>query len=379
MDKADILIFSASYGSGHKRVSHAVEMSISDLDKGFKTQVIDLFEVINPLLNKLNARAYVATMKKAPGLYGLAYELSYDLPLNNFLNKLTSRIGRLKLLELLRNINPKMVLNTYPTYGGMLSELKKRGLVNLISTVVITDFVAHSQWIHSYVDKYFVPSDEVKYHLIKKGIHSEKIQITGIPVKRDFLLPVDRTEVFKRYNLKDDAPVILVMAGIFGMAPGVAEICESIKELFMDVQVVVLCGNDKKLFRKLTDTFLDKGIIKPLLGQVEVHKLMDIASLLISKSGGITVSEALVKELPMIIYKPLSGQEYHNAAYLSKTGAGIIAKDKRGLKNILRYLLNDKGCLNQIKEAIRLIKKPEASMDVARSLIEMISPFPRAS
>lgn len=371
-EKTEILIFSASYGGGHRRVSHAVEMAISDLDKGIKTQVIDLFEVISPVVNKFNAYTYVTTMRKAPWLYGWVYELSYDLSLNNFLNRMASKIGLVKLEGLLKDLSPKATLSTYPTYGGMLSELKKKGIVNLISTVVITDFVAHSQWIHSRVDQYFVPSDEVKYHLIKKGILPEMIQITGIPISRDFLLPVDRTEVLKEYGLRDNVPVILVMAGIFGMTRGVIEICEAIKEVAMDVQTVVLCGNDKKLFRKLTDTFSDKGIIKPIFGQVEVHKLMDIASFLISKSGGITVSEALAKEIPMLIYKPLPGQEYHNAVFLSKTGAGIIAKNKGELKNILKFLLADKGCLNQMKEAIRLIKKPEAAMDVAKKLLSFL-------
>ncbi len=373
-EKTDALIFSASYGGGHRRVSHAVEMAISCLDKDIKTRVIDLFDVISPALNKFNAYAYVTTMRNAPYLYGWAYELSYDLPLDNFINRITGKIGRVKLQGLLKDFSPKTTLSTYPAYGGMLSELKRKGMANLISAIVVTDFVAHSQWIHPHVDQYFVPSDEVKYHLIKKGIHPETIQVTGIPISRNFLQTVDRDEVFRNYDVTDDVPVILVMAGIFGMTRGVIEICEAIKELSMDVKAVVLCGNDKKLFVKLTDTFPDKGIIKPISGQVEVHKLMNIASLLISKSGGITVSEALAKDLPMSIYKPLPGQEYHNAVFLSKAGAGIIAKNKGELKNILRLFLTDKGYLNRMKEAIRLIKKPEAAMDVAKRLLSFVSP-----
>lgn len=368
-EKLDILIFSASYGGGHRRVSHAVEMAISCLDKDIKTRVIDLFDVISPVLNKFNAYTYVTTMRNAPYLYGWAYELTYNLSLDNVLNRMTGKIGRVKLTGLLKDFNPKRTLSTYPTYGGMLSDLKRRGIVNIISTVVITDFVAHSQWIYPHVDQYFVPSDEVRYYLIKKGVAADAIQITGIPINMDFLLPVDKTEALNKYGLRDNMPVILVMAGIFGMTSGVPEICEVLKELSMDVQAVVLCGNDKKLFNKLMDTFPDKGIIKPIFGQVEIHKLMDIATLLISKSGGITVSEALAKDLPILIYKPLPGQEYHNAVFLSKTGAGIMVSNKGELKNILKFLLADKGYINQMKEAIRPIKKPEAAIDVAKRLL----------
>lgn len=112
--------------------------------------------------------------------------------------------------------------------------------------------------------------------------------------------------------------------------------------------------------------------IKPISGLAGVHELMDIASLLISKSGGITVSEALAKELPVLIYKPLPGQEYHNAVFLSKTGAGIIIKNEDELRNILKHLLLDNACLKRMKEAARAVKKPEAAMDVAKKLLSFL-------
>lgn len=370
-EKVDILILSSSVGAGHKKVSHAVEMFISLVDKNAKTKVIDLLEVINPLLNKFNTYSYVTAAKKAPFLYGWIYELSYDLPPNNFLNRMTSKIGLEKLQRLLEDLSPKAILSTYPTYVGMLSQLKKT-LANIISTAVITDFVAHSHWIYPHVDQYFVPSAEVKYYLIEKGISPETIDVTGIPISREFLLPVDKANVFEEYRLSAGVPVVLVMAGLFGMTRGVVEICEAIKETDIDVQAVVLCGNDKKLFNKLMDTFSDNGVIKPIFGETLVYKLMDIATFLISKSGGITVSEALSKELPILIHRPLPGQEYHNAMFLSKTGAGIITKNKSEFKNIFKHLLTDKDCLNQLKESARIIKKPWASLDVAKKLLSFL-------
>jgi len=371
-EKTDILIFSASYGGGHRRVSYAVESALTSINKDIKTRVIDLFELISPAINKFNLYSYVTTMRNAPYLYGWLYELSYDLSINNFLNRMTRRIGLKKLSGLINELNPDVVLSTYPTYGGMLSELKRGGAVDVVSAVVITDFVAHSQWIHPIVERYFVPSDEVRYHLIKKGIPPETIEITGIPVSGDFLMSVDREDVFKKYDLKDGLPLVLVMAGIFGMTRGVEEICGVLKELAIEMQAVVLCGNDKKLFNKLADMFSDNCNIKPIFGQVEVYKLMDVSDLLISKSGGITVSESLAKGLPVMVYKPLPGQEYHNALFLSKVGAGIIIKNKEELKNILKHLLTENSYLSHMKEAARAFKRPESSMAVAKSLLSFL-------
>jgi processive 1,2-diacylglycerol beta-glucosyltransferase len=371
-EKTDILIFSASYGGGHRRVSYAVESALTSINKDIKARVIDLFELISPAINKFNLYSYVTTMRNAPYLYGWLYELSYDLSINNFLNRMTRRIGLKKLSGLINELNPDVVLSTYPTYGGMLSELKRGGAVDVVSAVVITDFVAHSQWIHPIVERYFVPSDEVRYHLIKKGIPPETIEITGIPVSGDFLMSVDREDVFKKYDLKDGLPLVLVMAGIFGMTRGVEEICGVLKELAIEMQAVVLCGNDKKLFNKLADMFSDNCNIKPIFGQVEVYKLMDVSDLLISKSGGITVSESLAKGLPVMVYKPLPGQEYHNALFLSKVGAGIIIKNKEELKNILKHLLTENSYLSHMKEAARAFKRPEPSMAVAKSLLSFL-------
>lgn len=373
-EKTDILIFSASYGGGHRRVSYSVKEAINILNGTIKASVIDLFEHISPRLNRLNANAYVTTMRNLPQLYGLVYGLTYDFPLNNFLNRMLSKIGIKKLRDLINELKPEVVLSTYPTYGGILSELKKRGEVDVISAVVITDFVAHSQWIHPLVDQYFVASDEVRYCLIKKGIPPDTIQTTGIPISKDFLLPIDKIDkddVFKEYGLKNDIPVILIMAGLFGMTRGVMEICEVIKELPINLQTVVLCGKDKKLFDELSAAFSEDTAIKPLLSQTDVYKLMGIASILISKSGGITVSEALAKELPIVVYKPLHGQEYHNALFLSKTGAGIIVNNKGELKNILTALLTDIKHISRMKESARIVKKPEASADVAKRLISL--------
>lgn len=372
-EKTDILIFSASYGGGHRRVSYAVERAISSINKDIKTKIVDLFAHLSPAINNFNSYLYVTTMRKAPFLYGGLYNISYDLPLNNFLNRMTGKIGLEKLLEVINELNPKVILSTYPTYGGMISELKKRGEINVVSTVVITDFVAHSQWIYPLVDQYFVSSDEVKYHLIKKGIFPETIKITGIPINSDFLMPINRAEVLKKYGLKDGITTIFVMAGMFGMTRGVEEICSVVKDISIEIQTVILCGNDEKLFQNIMNMCSNNSNIKPILGLGEVHELMDISSLLISKSGGITVSESLAKELPMLVYRPLSGQEYYNAMFLSNTGAGIIVEDEDELRNILKHILVNNACLQKMKESARVIKKPEAAIDIARSLIENIT------
>jgi processive 1,2-diacylglycerol beta-glucosyltransferase len=266
--QSDVLILSASYGGGHRSVSYAVADAIKYISPEIRVSVVDFYEILSPLFNRIIATTYVKIMKYIPSLYGLAYQLTYDLSADSIFNRILSKFGHEKFLEMLGVIKPKLILSSYPTYAGIISHLRKEKKADGISCIIITDFVAHSQWIYPDVDQYFVPSHEVKFHLIKKGIQSERIKVTGIPVHPRFLSEVDKGEVFRSDGLRKDVPILLVMAGIFGVTRGVREICEVIWDIPIDVQAVILCGEDKDLYSFLSKKHAGKMV--PLSGFVNV-------------------------------------------------------------------------------------------------------------
>lgn len=355
------LILTASFGGGHKSVASTLRR-ILETNFSCEVKVIDLYDLFSRRINYLVANGYIWIMKNLPSLYGLFYESTAYRNPENIFNRLFAVPGRRELKELIQSDSFSCIIITYPTYGSIVTNLKKWGHRVPPSFVVITDFMAHSQWLHQDIDGYFVPSDEMKWYLYRKGIVRTRIEVTGIPVQPEF----------DQYRTEERSEIV-VSAGVFGMTPSVFEICEVLRDFQgRDITVHLLCGKDEKLFKKLRKNFPTFKITPGLLSHEEIAQIFGRAIVLISKAGGLTTSEALASETPMIIYKPLPGQEYYNALYLSKNEAGLIAENPRELGNLLELLLTDNSVRAKLVENIKRIKKPYAGFEVARVITNWV-------
>lgn len=356
-----VLILTSSFGGGHNSVARAIKRALEE-NFSVKAKIEDLYHLVNPRLNRLNASFYVYMMKYFPGLYGLFYNLTYDMEKENPLNTLASLPGLKKLKEILEEERPDGVVVVYPTYAGMLRILKKEKFNVPKSFVVITDFVAHVQWLHDHMDVYFVPSHEVELHLYRKGVLCGRIEVTGIPISPEF----DSLRQEKR-------DILLISAGMFGMTPSVIEICEVVEKIIPeDLQAILLCGADSRLYDRVRGRFKKIQAVKGIQPQEEVARLMGRAILLISKAGGITTSEALSAETPLLVYKPLPGQEYYNALYLLKNEAGMVAYNKVELERVLKAFLKNESLRLKLKENIKRLRKPHSSLLVAKGIYDVL-------
>lgn len=325
-------------------------------------KIEDPYHLMNPKLNSLNARFYVYIMKYFPRIYGLFYNSTYDMEKDNILNFLLSLPGIGKLKELLEEEKPDAVVAVYPTYAGMFKILGRSGFSVPKAFVVITDFVAHVQWLHDGVDVYFVPSREVEFHIHRKGVVCGRVEVTGIPINPEF-------DMFR----EEKRDTLLISAGMFGMTPSVIEICEVVEEVVPgDIRTVLLCGTDKRLCQKVKGKFRGIEAIEGVLTHEEMARYMGRSILLISKAGGITTSEALSAETPLLIYKPLPGQEYYNTLYLLKNEAGMAVNNREELRRVLRAFLRERSLRETLLENIKRLRKPHSSLSVARGIYDAL-------
>lgn len=356
-----MLILTSSFGGGHNSVARAIKRALEE-NYSAKVRIEDPYHLMNPRLNEINAKFYVYMMKYFPRLYGLFYDSTYDMEKDNILNFIASLPGIDKLRELIEEEKPDAVVAVYPTYAGMLKILKQRGFSVPKAFVVITDFVAHVQWLHDGMDVYFVPSKEVEFHIYRKGIVCVKVEITGIPINPEF-------DSFR----EKERDILLISAGMFGMTPSVMEICQVVEEVApQNLRIVLLCGTDRRLYKDVKDRFKRIEAIEGVLTHEEMARYMGRSVLLISKAGGITTSEALSAETPLLVYKPLPGQEYYNAIYLLKNEAGMIAKNKDELKRVLRAFFKDSGLRETLLENIKRLRKPYSSLLVAKGINDVL-------
>lgn len=364
-----VLILTASYGSGHNCVAHALATAFRTL--GASPRVVDHFhDLVHPAFDRLTRGFYYLLLQHAPLLWGAAYWLGDQLPVHSPLLLGMNRLGVRRLGALLSASRPDLVVSVHPTPAGAFSELRARGLARVLHATVFTDFVAHTQWIYPGVDWYCVPADEIKHDLVARGVPRDRIAVTGMPVVPEFAEPVDRAAARRSLGLSPRAPVLLAMAGSLGGLGSLAEVCRALIEIPHPFQALVVTGTDDKLaqrLRRLTGGYERRIRIYPYVETI--RQFMAAADLLITKAGGVTLAEALAAELPLLCFGSLQGQEVRNERFAGMTGIALVARNRDELKNSLTLALTDPLLLRKLRERILVIRRPGAARSVAELLL----------
>jgi processive 1,2-diacylglycerol beta-glucosyltransferase len=242
--------------------------------------------------------------------------------------------------------------------------------------VVVTDFDVHSSWIHPGAAAYFVGSDEIRHMVAGYGIPAERVHVTGIPIMPQFSRRRGRDVVRRELGLVPRAPVILMISGGVGMT-NLEEAVERVLSVPEDMHLLVVCGKNEKMKKRLEVITKNAGDRIRLYGFVtNVHDMMEAADLVITKAGGLTVSEALSRGTPMIIYMPIPGQEERNSDYLLEQGAAVKAKGLETIDYKVKELLTAPERLSRMRQAAEAIARPNAARDVVRLAIELTSTRP---
>ena len=184
--KDKILILSSTFGEGHQQVAYAVHEAVQSRLPDVEPVVVDFMAVAHSYFYPISHYVYMTGIKKFPSLYDYIYQKTrrvnfFSIKLNTFLSPGTGR-----MLKLLQEVQPTVVVSTFPFAAGVMSKLKGCGLTHIPSVTIITDYTDHSYWIHPYTDQYIVGSSLVRHALNHQGIADSKIADTGIPIKPKF-------------------------------------------------------------------------------------------------------------------------------------------------------------------------------------------------
>jgi processive 1,2-diacylglycerol beta-glucosyltransferase len=236
---------------------------------------------------------------------------------------------------------------------------------------VVTDFHAHSYWLHPDVDHYFVASQDTKTSMVARGISKEKIHVTGIPIHPDFAINTPRPKIRQSLGLLKNLPTILLMGGGHGLSP-MDDILKELLKMTVPYQVIAVTGTNKKLSKKLFKKFSGAKHITLYNYRSDISRLMDASDILITKAGGLTSSEALAKGLPMVIVNPLPGQEEHNVRFLLKHHAAVLVNSMEEMGGMVQKLLSDPSKLETLSNNARQFGRPHASMDAAKLILEHV-------
>ncbi|WP_027414810.1 MGDG synthase family glycosyltransferase [Aneurinibacillus terranovensis] len=369
--KEKILILSGSYGNGHKQAARALCEAVPLRFSNVDTVMIDFMELIHPYLHRASRHLFIQGVKRFPALYGYLYHKTRYINSFSRLQKTFNILGVRRLINLLQRTQPTVVVSTFPIAAGAMSMLKSYGLTDVPTVTVITDQTDHGYWIHPHTNQYVVGSDFVGESLKQLGIPEYKITATGIPIRPKFCQTFAKESLKAKHGVAPNLSTVLVMGGGCGIIGGGVQSLLALNNLPQKVNLIIVCGENNKLKQQLAAGLKDSKHQIHLTGYIDyVEELMAIADIIITKPGGITTAEAIAMELPMLLYKPLPGQEEDNARFLLQTHAAIQADDDNDLTEKLAAVLTNSALLGNMKETARRLHQKQAAFDALDVILQ---------
>ncbi|WP_346912537.1 glycosyltransferase [Clostridium sp.] len=339
-----ILILTGKFGMGHYSVSKSLCEEIKSKYPNVSVVIKDVFDYTLPTYSNTIYKAFNVMVNKGSIFYNQVYKITENRKYN--MNPMFLRYFLPKLDELVKDVEPNIIISTLPFCSQLISRYKLKYNPSLPLITCITDISSHSEWINENTNCYLVGSNSLKKDLILKGVPENKIFINGIPVKEEFKKTIT--------NNSSNEKQILIMGGGLGLLPKSLEFYNQLNSL-ENVKTTVITGNNTEIYNMLHDKYENINV----LGYTdEVYKYMQQADLILSKPGGITLFESIFSETPLIAFKPFLQQEINNTNFILNNGIGkVLETSPDKCFDKIKKIIYDDTILNVLSNNIKNLKR----------------------
>jgi processive 1,2-diacylglycerol beta-glucosyltransferase len=365
MEKKKILILFEPLGAGHESAAKAITQAFNLKYPEIEVKSVDASDFSFEISRQLTPWIYNYVTTRVPFLYKLIYEYSDHKLRRKILRDISSSVlKKSHFVKFIQDFAPDFIISTNPLPMQLVSKTKEKKIIDIPSANVCTDFGFHPFWHNEDVNYYFVANEEIKESLIKYDVNYNKIKITGIPTSSKFSKPVDRKKIIDNLGLDALRPILLIVGGRTSYK-NLSVIISGIRENNNDLQFIIVAGRDNVLLKNLENSEIKKDATIRIFGFVNnLDEYMSVADLIMTKAGGLTVSECLVKNLPMVINDVIPGQEDDNVKYVVNHGAAIKATNAEEVISVVNDLLLNPEKIATMKENCKKIAKPNAAIDL---------------
>jgi processive 1,2-diacylglycerol beta-glucosyltransferase len=361
-----ILVLTLSFGSGHVRAARAVARELIRQDSDADVRICDALEGSRLLFRAFYVWPYWAMLRYAPSLWGRFFSARVARGDKATAPAWVFRRGCAHVFKLIEEFRPATIVACEVAACELAALAKREGLTGARLVNVITDHEAEPVWVKPEADAYAVADEGVSEQLCEWGARPERVNVCGIPTDDAFRARHDTEETRRRHGIRGDAPVVLLMGG--GMGPTrMDRVAASLCRAGVPLHVVAVTGRDARARRRLVRLKAEPPASLRVLGWADdIAALMQAASVLVTKPGGLTTAEAALSALPSVFFDAIRGPEQRNAARVAEAGAAVIADSPEAAAAATLSLLRDAGARSRMSERARRLSMSSPANVIAR-------------
>ncbi|MEI6437677.1 MAG: glycosyltransferase [Candidatus Omnitrophota bacterium] len=362
---AKILILHANAGAGHRKAAEAVFNGLKA--RGFtQASIVDALDHTNSFFKKAYPAGYEYMVGKLPKLWAAFFAVTdkdWAQPVFQGTRRIYNGLNAAPLVRMVKEGKFDVIVTAHFLSTEVIGDLRASGqLPGTKLVAIVTDYDVHKIWYSKGVDLYLVACDYTKKRLAAIGIPPERIAVTGIPLDEKFIVARDRAALCRKIGLRENTFTVLLSTSSFGMGP-----IEELAALLHDQQMIIITGNNKALCGRLT---AKANPLHKVFGFVDnMEELMAVADVMLTKPGGLSVTEALANALPLIFFSAIPGQEAGNVKVLAQSGVGLSDKSLPEIAAAIKAFAADPAKLAAARAASRALARPKSVEAIIQHIV----------
>lgn len=367
-----VLILSCNTGEGHNSCAKSIMESFAE--KNIICDTVDCLRFISPVISSVMAHGHRFIYRHLPALFDFGYRFTekHDFlyrkgaPLYAFLS-----LGAVNLADLINNNGYDTVICAHVFAGVMMTEAESMCNHPVLTSFLATDYTCSPITEVSDLKLYFIPDERLKAQFAAKGISAKKLIPLGIPIRKEFYDVIPKEKAKKVEGIGAYNQHLVIMCGSMGCGPMEKLIQRLSTEISDDIEITVVCGNNQKLYNKLSVRYGAcpqihvRGYVK------NVSRLMESADVYLTKPGGISVTEAAVRKTPMVLVNAVGGCELYNYKFFTGNGAAVTGNSIEEITGKCLELLNSPKYCRQICEIYENTIQRNAAQEITAYLIDV--------
>lgn len=358
-----VLLLSCNTGGGHNSAAKAIMESFKkrsvDCDRA------DALAFISEVHSEIVSNGHSYIYRHLPQLFGVGYRFEEKHPPKFIYDQMS--LGAKKLAQHIANGNYDAIVCTHIFAAMMVTEAKKKHGISVPQHLVITDYCAYPGTEMVDVKHFFVPAESLRATYTSLGVDSSKIVASGIPVDMSFDLPLKKSDARKKLHLPEKGKIVLLFSGSIGCGRLHKIAPELERKLPDDTTLVIICGHNHRLHKQLNRVCSHNTVVVGYTNRINDY--MTAADLCISKPGGLSVTEMLVKRLPMVLMLSVPGCETRNMEFFVNHDAAVGTNDWNEAIFHTVELITNTDKMTAMQENLNAIGYPGGATVIADTVI----------